>query len=103
MYSLIPPAISSVLWYKATDSASVGADIRATIDAMAGAVASRKPADVKKIEKADIVTIRRNREARWGLDEDDAAHGGQSRLSGRRAVNTEVRAVEPRLRGKYRG
>ena len=73
MYSLIPAARSSVVWYKATDSASVGADIRVMMDAMAGAVAIRKPADVKKIEKADIVRIRRRR-ARRRLDEDDAAH-----------------------------
>lgn len=79
MYSLIPAAISSFVWNKATESASVGADIRATIDAMAGAVARRKPADVKKIEKADIVTIRRNR-VRRRLGKDDAAHRGQIRL-----------------------
>lgn len=53
--------------------------MRATIDAMAGAVARRKPADVKKIEKAEIVKIRRTR-ARRRLDEDDAAHRGQNRL-----------------------
>lgn len=70
MYSLIPAATSSAVWYKATESASVGADMRATIDAMAGAVARRKPADVKKIEKAEIVKIRRTR-ARRRLDEDD--------------------------------
>lgn len=71
MYSLIPAATSSDVWYKATESASVGADMRATIDAIAGAVARRKPADVKKMEKADIVTIRRKR-ARRRHDEDDA-------------------------------
>ncbi len=57
MYSLIPEATSSAVRYKATDSASVGADIRATIEEMAGAVARRKPADVKMIERADIVII----------------------------------------------
>lgn len=46
---------------------------------MAGAVARRKPADVKKIEKAEIVTIRRKRERRR-LDEDDAVQNGQDRL-----------------------
>lgn len=44
--------------------------MRATIDAMAGAVARRKPADVKKIEKAENVKIRRRR-ARRRLDEDE--------------------------------
>ena len=48
---------------------------------MAGAVASRKPADVKKIEKAEIVTTRRRR-ARRKLEEDDAAHLGQNGLCG---------------------
>lgn len=78
MYLLIPAASSSVVWYKATDFASVGADIREMMDAMAGAVAIRKPADVKKIENADIVRIRRRR-ARRRLDEDDAAHCSQDR------------------------
>lgn len=73
MYSLIPAVVSSAVWYKATDSASVGADIRATIDAMAGAVARRKPADVKKIDKAEIVRIRRSR-ARRRLNEGDTAY-----------------------------
>ena len=82
MYSLIPAASSSVVWYKATDCASVGADIREMMDAMAGAVAIRKPADVKKIEKADIVRIRRRRAGRR-LDEDDAAHYCQDRFQGR--------------------
>ena len=50
--------------------------MRATIDAMAGAVAMMKPADVKNIEKADIVTIRRTR-TRRRLDEDDAVNSGQ--------------------------
>lgn len=49
------------------------------MDAMAGAVAIRKPADVKKIEKADIVRIRRKRALRR-LDEDDAAQCGQDRF-----------------------
>ena len=53
--------------------------MRATIEAMAGAVASRKPADVKKIEKAEIVTIRRRR-ARRKLEKDDAAQLGQNLL-----------------------
>ena len=48
---------------------------------MAGAVASRKPADVKKIEKAEIVTTRRRR-ARRKLKEDDATHLGQNGLCG---------------------
>ena len=81
MYSLIPTAPSSSVWYRATDSASVGADISAIIEAMAGAVASRKPADVKKIEKAEIVTTRRRR-ARRKLKEDDATHLGQNGLCG---------------------
>ena len=76
MYSLIPAATSSGVWYKATESASVGADISTTIEAMAGAVARRKPADVKNIERADIVRIRRKR-ARRRLDEGDAVHHGQ--------------------------
>lgn len=81
IYSLTPAAASSAVWYKATDSASVGADMRATIDAMAGAVARRKPADVKKIEKAEIVKIRRRRaRRRLNADEDGAAHRGQNRL-----------------------
>lgn len=79
MYSLIPAATSSAVRYKATDSASVGADMRATIDAIAGAVARRKPADVKKMEKAENVTILRNR-ARRRLDVDDAAYRGQNRF-----------------------
>ena len=79
MYSLIPAASSSDVWYKATDSASVGADIRVMMEAMAGAVAIRKPADVKKIEKADTVRIRRKRPLRR-LDEDDAARYGQDRF-----------------------
>ena len=77
MYSLIPAATSSSVWYRATDSASVGADRSATTEAIAGAVASRKPADVKKTEKAEIVTIRRRR-ARRKLEKDDAAHLGQN-------------------------
>lgn len=79
MYSLIPAATLSAVWYRATDSASVGADISATIEAMAGAVARRKPADVKNIENADIVTIRRKR-ARPGLDKDDAVDRSQNGL-----------------------
>lgn len=79
MYSLIPAAASSAVWYKAMDSASVGPDMRVTMDAMAGAVARRKPADVKKIEKADIVMIRRKR-ARRRLEEGDAEHRGQNLL-----------------------
>lgn len=46
---------------------------------MAGAVARRKPADVKNIENADIVTIRRKR-ARPGLDKDDAVDRSQNGL-----------------------
>lgn len=41
------------------------------IDAIAGAVAMRKPAAVKKMEKAPIVIIRRKR-ARRRLGEGDA-------------------------------
>ena len=67
------------MWYKATDSASVGADMSATIEAIAGAVAMRKPADVKNIEKADIVNIRRKR-ARRRFDRDEAAHFRQYRV-----------------------
>ena len=63
--------MSSGAEYIATDSASVGDDIRAMIDAIAGAVAMRKPAEVKKMEKAPIVSIRRRR-ARRRLGEGDA-------------------------------
>lgn len=46
---------------------------------MAGAVARRKPADVKSIEKADTVTIRRKR-ARRGVIKDDAVDRSQNGL-----------------------
>lgn len=68
--------------------------MRATIEAMAGAVASKKPADVKKIEKAEIVTIRRRR-ARRKLEKDDAAPLGQNLLVVISRCNTEIRAIEP--------
>jgi hypothetical protein len=55
----------------ATDSASVGADMSATIEAIAGAVAMRKPAEVKTIEKAESVSTRRMR-ARRRLGFEDA-------------------------------
>lgn len=58
--------MSSGAVYRATDSASVGADMRATIEAIAGAVAMRKPAEVKKIEKAEMVSMRRRRARRKG-------------------------------------
>ena len=77
MCSLIPAATSSAVWYKAIESASLGADTRATMDAMAGAVARTKPADVKKIEKAEMVIIRRKRAPRR-FDEGDAADRGQN-------------------------
>ena len=47
------------------------------MDAMAGAVARTKPADVNKIEKAEMVMIRRKRAPRR-LDEGDAAHRCQN-------------------------
>ena len=53
--------MSSVALNKWTDSASEGADIRAVIEAMAGAVAMRNPAEVKSIEKAPRVSKRRIR------------------------------------------
>lgn len=42
------------------------------MDAMAGAVARMKPADVKKIEKAEMVITRRKRAPRR-FDEGDAS------------------------------
>ena len=63
--------MSSGAEYIATDSASVGADMRAMIDAIAGAVARRKPAEVKEMIKTPIVIIRRRR-ARRKLGEGDA-------------------------------
>lgn len=47
-------------------SESEGEDMRAIMDAMAGAVAIRKPAEVKKMEKAPILSIRRKRARRRG-------------------------------------
>ena len=47
------------------------------MDAMAGAVARTKPADVKKIEKAEMVIIRRKR-APWRFDGADAEERGQN-------------------------
>lgn len=64
MYSLIFAACSSGALYKARDSASVGADMRATMEAIAGAEAIRKPADVKTTEKVPMVSIRRRRARR---------------------------------------
>lgn len=70
MILLISAAASSGSRYMATDSASVGADMRAIIEAIAGAVAIRKPAEVKNIEKAEIVSMRRKRARRRGGDEE---------------------------------
>jgi len=42
--------------------------MRAIIEAIAGAVAMRKPAEVKKIEKAEMVSMRRRRDWRRGSD-----------------------------------
>lgn len=78
MYSSIAAAASLGARYKPTDSASVGADMRATMEAMAGAVAIRKPAEVKMMEKADIVSIRRMR-ARRRLGKGDAMLRGQQK------------------------
>ena len=64
MYSSILAACSSGAVYRARDSASVGADIREMMEAIAGADAMRKPAEVKMIEKVEIVNIRRNRARR---------------------------------------
>lgn len=61
---MIAAAASSGAEYIATDSASVGADMRAMSEAIAGAVAMRKPAEVKKMEKAEMVSIRRRRARR---------------------------------------
>ena len=72
--------MSSGAEYIATDSASVGADMRAMIDAIAGAVAMRKPAEVKKMEKAPMVIIRRRR-ARRRLGEGDAGIRSQRKAS----------------------
>lgn len=44
-------------------SASVGGLVRAKMDAMAGAVASRKPAEVKTIER--VVRVRSWRKRLW--------------------------------------
>ena len=69
MYSLILAACSSGALYKARDSASDGADMRDMIEAIAGADAIRKPADVNMTEKAEIVSMRRMRARRtlgWG-------------------------------------
>ena len=76
MWSLIPAATSSGAEYMATESASVGADMRATIEAIAGAVAMRKPAEVNTIEKAEIVSMRWMR-ARRRLGFGDAGIWGQ--------------------------
>ncbi len=64
MYSLIFAACSSGALYRASDSASVGADRRDMMEAIAGADAIRKPADVKTREKAEMVRMRRRRERR---------------------------------------
>ena len=44
--------------------------MRATIEAIAGAVAIRKPAEVKNMEKAEIVSMRRKRARRRGGNEE---------------------------------
>ena len=61
MYSLILAACSSGALYKVRDSASVGADMSAMMEAIAGAEAMRNPTDVKTTEKAEIVSMRRKR------------------------------------------
>ena len=43
--------------------------MRATIEAIAGAVAMKKPVEVKNMEKAEKVSIRRKRARRRGGDE----------------------------------
>ena len=70
MKLLISAAASSGSRYIATDSASVGADMRAMIEAIAGAVAMRKPAEVKKMDKAEMVSMRRKRARRRGAEEE---------------------------------
>lgn len=64
------------------------------MDAMAGAVAIRKPAEVKKMEKAPILSIRRKRaRRRAGEGEADSTISLLTALAIRFEALTEVRAM----------
>lgn len=71
MKALMLIAISSAGLYAVSVSASVGADARAMRAAMAGEAARRKPADVKNMESAESLRIRRRGEF-GGTDAEDA-------------------------------
>lgn len=80
----------------AKDSASVGADIRAMIGAIAGAAATKKPAEKKRKENPLIVSIRRRR-TRRRVGEGDAMPTSQLEVwqNGRNSMDTltEVGAI----------